>query len=91
MTNAPTPMFYLQVDFILRKPWLSFYKADRESYGSPLVFLIALSPESLRSLSKFLLDFISEPRVSSLKLSSGDAFRSVVLLIVELLDKRIRL
>ena len=73
MNNAPTPVMQLHLFYLLGKqPLLSFHKADKESFGSPLAFTCTVFPEPLSKLRRFMYDFINGRAPGSLVISSGN-------------------
>lgn len=74
MNNAPTPVIQLHLYYlpVSKHPFLSFHKADKESFGSPLGFSCALFPEPLSKLRRFMYDFINGRAPGSLVISSGN-------------------
>jgi|ERR1044072_2674165 hypothetical protein len=73
MDNAPTPVIQLHLYYLLGKqPLLSFHRAGKESFGSPLVFTCAVLPEPLLKLRRFMYDFINGRAPGSLVISSGN-------------------
>jgi hypothetical protein len=73
MNNAPTPIMQLHLYYLLgKRPLLSFHRAGKESFGSPLVFTCGVLPEPLLKLRRFMFDFINGRAPGSLAVSSGN-------------------